>query len=280
MRAIHAFTLLVLCALLSGASADDGASQAWSSIKLIHTKPSELLARAGFTLRSDDGKSRTPGEPSRYIPPESASAVIRGGISYIVAFDLDNCFIVKGSEQAVEELRSLVKTWDIAPKQVWLYPSFVQIESDKLTRLASAAGLKRVDPKLSVAFLSEKDLAKPVWDDYRQAINGRGKEWSAPDSTVDFSGRQSGTSERYHVASQANADGSVTITVSKVTTSHARDGACTPMVWTVLYTTTTRPNDVVAIAVDDHEPGHGLLIAMQPTVIDDTSSLPKHKTVN
>lgn len=98
----------------------------------------------GFGGSSGSRGGMTGGQTGGRLVPE--------GIQMMVPFSVDNSLIVKGTEEAISELKDLIKKIDIAPKQIMIKAEFISISTDDVQRLGIDWSLQRLNQSLSTSF--------------------------------------------------------------------------------------------------------------------------------
>lgn len=61
---------------------------------------------------------------------QGQGTLLPAGVDQVLAFDIDNSLLVRGTPEGLEELRSIIRLLDIPPKQVEIKAEFVEISVD------------------------------------------------------------------------------------------------------------------------------------------------------
>jgi general secretion pathway protein D len=78
--------------------------------------------------------------------------LVPDGIEMMLPFPTDNSLIVQGTEEAISELRDIIKKIDIAPKQILIKAEFISITTTEAERLGIDWSLQRLNSSFSTAF--------------------------------------------------------------------------------------------------------------------------------
>ena len=100
-----------------------------------------------------------PGRPPQLTPPGTptttgtqATGLLPPGVEYIMPYELDNSIIVRGSEEGISELKTIISMLDVAPKQIWIEAKFVTISTGELDSLGINWAVDRMNTSFSTNF--------------------------------------------------------------------------------------------------------------------------------
>ena len=105
------------------------------------------------------GQGRTnyqrPGQPTQPGAPQGGSQQSTGllpeGVE-VWPYELDNSLIVRGDEEGIEELKTIISKLDIAPRQIMIEARFVSIATTELESLGINWSLERMATTFSTQF--------------------------------------------------------------------------------------------------------------------------------
>ncbi|MHB0999330.1 MAG: type II secretion system protein GspD [Armatimonadota bacterium] len=80
------------------------------------------------------------------------SGLIPEGIEFIMPYEMDNSLIVRGDEEGIDELKSIISKLDIAPKQIMIKAEFVEISTSDATALGINWSLERMSGSVNTEF--------------------------------------------------------------------------------------------------------------------------------
>lgn len=83
---------------------------------------------------------------------QQSSGLLPEGIDYVLTYDLDNSLIVRGDDEGIEELKTIVSKLDVAPKQIMIEARFVSIATTELESLGINWSLERLNTTFSTQF--------------------------------------------------------------------------------------------------------------------------------
>ena len=93
-----------------------------------------------------------PGQPGQPGAPGQSSGLLPEGIDYVYSYDLDNSLIVRGDDEGIEELKTIIGKLDVAPKQIMIEARFVSIATSELESLGINWSLERMNSTFSTQF--------------------------------------------------------------------------------------------------------------------------------
>ncbi len=93
-----------------------------------------------------------------------AGILIPEGLDGIVANDIDNSLIVRGTPEAIEYIRRILRFLDIAPKQVLIRAEFITVTRNDFDKFGINWSLSRVNLQAGATGLA--DLGAPVFVNY------------------------------------------------------------------------------------------------------------------
>ncbi|MCS7273249.1 MAG: hypothetical protein NZ550_03770 [Fimbriimonadales bacterium] len=106
------------------------------------------------------------GQPGGVGQPgaQAAGILIPEGLDGIVANDIDNSLIVRGTPEAVEYIRRILRFLDIAPKQVLIRAEFITVSRKDTEKFGINWSLSRVH--LQAGADRQADLSAPIFVNY------------------------------------------------------------------------------------------------------------------
>ena len=122
----------------------DEAAQAYPPAPPGYTRPRPTQAPP-TTARPGVAPGAAPGT-------QQAAGLLPEGIEFIQPYDLDNSLIVRGDEEGIEELKTIISKLDIAPKQIMIEAKFVSIATSELESLGINWSLERLNTTFSTQF--------------------------------------------------------------------------------------------------------------------------------
>jgi len=90
--------------------------------------------------------------PPGTAPGQQGAGLLPEGIDFIMPYELDNSLIVRGDEEGIEELKTIIGKLDIAPKQIMIKAEFVQITTSEAAALGINWTLERMSSTLKTEF--------------------------------------------------------------------------------------------------------------------------------
>ncbi|GIV09527.1 MAG: hypothetical protein KatS3mg019_1618 [Fimbriimonadales bacterium] len=128
------------------------------------------------------------GQPGGGLGQAQAGILIPENLDGIVANDIDNSLIVRGSPEAIEYIRRILRFLDIAPKQVLIRAEFITVTRNDAEKFGIDWNLARVNLQAGTAGLA--DRAAPIFVNYASGnlvanlrallSEGRGRVVNAP----------------------------------------------------------------------------------------------------
>ncbi|MDW8107437.1 MAG: secretin N-terminal domain-containing protein [Armatimonadota bacterium] len=97
-------------------------------------------------------------------PGAQAGILIPEGLDGIVANDIDNSLIVRGTPEAIEYIRRILRFLDIAPKQVLIRAEFITVSRRDTEKFGINWSLSRVN--LQAGADRQADLGAPIFVNY------------------------------------------------------------------------------------------------------------------
>jgi len=82
----------------------------------------------------------------------AATNLLPEGIDSVVGYEIDNAIIVRGDPEAIEELKELIKMFDVAPLQIQIKVDFVSITATDSKSLGIDWSLRRLDTTIDTNF--------------------------------------------------------------------------------------------------------------------------------
>lgn len=108
--------------------------------------------RPGFQQQRP-GQPAVPGGPGAQPQQgQTSTSLLPEGIDMIMAYDMDNSLIVRGDDEGISELKSIISMLDIAPKQIMIKAEFVSIGRNDVSSLGIDWDLQRLNSTFSTAF--------------------------------------------------------------------------------------------------------------------------------
>lgn len=95
---------------------------------------------------------RPPGQPQAGGTNQQGGGLLPAGIDYVLTYDLDNSLIVRGDDEGIEELKTIISKLDIAPRQIMIEARFVSIATNDLEALGVNWSLERLNNTFSTQF--------------------------------------------------------------------------------------------------------------------------------
>jgi general secretion pathway protein D len=133
--------------------------------------PAALNPGSGRTADSMTGAGQFPGDAGgrpNYVtnpgaPPRTSSSTTQSnssssnflmpdGIDEVKAFDLDNSIIVKGTEDAIEKFKKIIRMLDVPPQQVQVKAEFVEVTTNDVKSFGIDWSLQRLNESFATAF--------------------------------------------------------------------------------------------------------------------------------
>jgi len=81
-----------------------------------------------------------------------SSGLLPEGIDFIMPYETDNSLIVRGDEDGISELKSIISLLDVAPKQIWIEARFVSISTSELDSLGINWDVSRMNTSFQTNF--------------------------------------------------------------------------------------------------------------------------------
>lgn len=100
--------------------------------------------RSPTTTTSTSAATTTSSASSNFLMPE--------GIVDVKPFDLDNSIIVKGTEEAIEEFKKIIRMLDVPPQQVQVKAEFVEVKTTDVKAFGIDWSLQRLNESFATAF--------------------------------------------------------------------------------------------------------------------------------
>ena len=131
----------------------------------IRTYPGMAYRAAGVTLDAAQfqtqptqrpGQYQRPGQPAQPGMPGQpgggqTTGLLPEGVE-VWPYELDNSLIVRGDEEGIEELKTIISKLDIAPRQIMVEARFVSIATSELESLGINWSLERMSTTFSTQF--------------------------------------------------------------------------------------------------------------------------------
>lgn len=136
--------------------------------------PAALIPGAGRTADPSTGAGQFPGDSSGTRPYQTPGNPPRGpssstqsstsststsgnflmpdGIDDVKPFDLDNSIIVKGTEDAIEKFKKIIRMLDVPPQQVQVKAEFVEVTTSDVKAFGIDWSLQRLNESFATAF--------------------------------------------------------------------------------------------------------------------------------
>jgi type II secretory pathway component GspD/PulD (secretin) len=105
--------------------------------------------RPGTTTTGTTGTTTTGTSTQR-------SGLLPEGIDFIMPYETDNSLIVRGDEEGISELKSIISLLDVAPKQIWIEARFVSISTSELDSLGINWDVSRMNTSFQTNFQSSR----------------------------------------------------------------------------------------------------------------------------
>ncbi len=91
--------------------------------------------------------------------PGQSNNLLPAGIDYVLTYDLDNSLIVRGDDEGIEELKTIISKLDIPPKQIMIEARFVSIATSELESLGINWSLSRLSTSFATEFAPAGNIA-------------------------------------------------------------------------------------------------------------------------
>ncbi|HUV04265.1 MAG TPA: hypothetical protein VMX94_04085 [Armatimonadota bacterium] len=107
------------------------------------------------------GRGVVPGVTGRAVQPGQAGAapgtqqgagLLPAGVEYAMPYELDNSLIVRGTDEGISELKTIISMLDVAPKQIWIRAMFVTVSTSELDSLGINWAVDRMSTSFSTNF--------------------------------------------------------------------------------------------------------------------------------
>ncbi|MCC6442888.1 MAG: secretin and TonB N-terminal domain-containing protein [Armatimonadetes bacterium] len=94
----------------------------------------------------------------------AASNLLPEGIDSVVGYEIDNAIIVRGDPEAIEELKELIRMFDVAPLQIQIKVDFVSINVTDSNSLGIDWTVRRLDTSIDTNFGPAGDVIVGIAD--------------------------------------------------------------------------------------------------------------------
>ncbi len=111
----------------------------------------EAAQRPQYQQQYQQQQPRPPG-PTQPGSPNQQGGLLPAGIDYVLTYDLDNSLIVRGDDEGIEELKTIISKLDIAPRQIMIEARFVSIATTELQSLGINWSMERLNSTFSTQF--------------------------------------------------------------------------------------------------------------------------------
>jgi type II secretory pathway component GspD/PulD (secretin) len=109
--------------------------------------------QGSYPYRPGQGQTGQPGANG-----QQTSGLLPSGIDYVLTYDLDNSLIVRGDDEGIEELKTIISKLDVAPKQIMIEARFVSIATSEMESLGINWSLEQMNTTFSTQFATKGNI--------------------------------------------------------------------------------------------------------------------------
>lgn len=143
---LHSYTDRTLNEAQRSTGAFNEAEQYPSYRQTGSTSPSAVRPGGGTTRPTAPGTTPT-------TAPTGQTGLRPDGIDYITALDVDNSILVRGDDEAIFQLKEVIRMLDLPPKQVEIKAEFIEVSANLVNRLGIDWSFDNLNTSFNTGFV-------------------------------------------------------------------------------------------------------------------------------